>query len=166
MRSYSLINRYLQGRRELSDLRELCIGEEETPVGKGDAEDQGGICTPRSSLFTPAVSHAADGKNKKRVKKQRGWRVTHQARKAERERMMKTCQWTLRFRKGRQWGKGEQQRKSTVTPRLLGMWLGERHRGRNLSVRGPAENIIGSARLWGRKRRKKEGPSKTDLALW
>ncbi len=27
--------------------------------------------------------------------------------------------------------------------------------GGNLSVRGPAENIIGSARLWGRKQRKR-----------
>ncbi|RXN21731.1 hypothetical protein ROHU_023930 [Labeo rohita] len=76
-----------------------------------------------------SVSYAADGKNKERVEKRRDWRVTHQARKAERERMMKTCQWTLRFRKGRQWGKGEQQRKSTVTLQLLGMWLGERHGG-------------------------------------
>lgn len=84
-------------------------------MGKRDAKDQGESCTPRSSLFTPAVSHAADGKNKKRVEKRRGWRVTHQAMKAERERMMKTCQWTLRFHKGRQWGKVSENKGSERT---------------------------------------------------
>jgi len=38
--------------------------------------------------------------------------------------------------------------------------------GRNLSVRGPAENIIGSAQIMGKKAKKKEGPSEPDLALW
>lgn len=44
-----------------------------------------------------------------------GWRVTHQARKAERERMIKTCRWTLRFHKGRQWGKVSENKGSGQT---------------------------------------------------
>lgn len=85
---------------------------EETPVGKGDAEDQGGSCTPRSSLFTPAV---ADWEQEGGRGRGTGWRVTHQARKAERERMIKTCRWTLRFHKGRQWGKVSENKGSGQT---------------------------------------------------
>jgi len=70
-------------------------------VGKGDAEDQG------RKLYASFISVYSSCRRLREQEGGRGTglRVTHQVRKAERERMMKICRWTLRFRKGRQWGK-------------------------------------------------------------
>lgn len=70
-------------------------------MGKGEAEDQG------MKLYAAFISVYSCCRRLREQEGGRGTgcRVAHQARKAERERVMKICGWTLRFHKGRQWGK-------------------------------------------------------------